>query len=267
MKNIIINADCFKILPLIIDNSIDCIICDLPYGMTGNKWDVRLNLEILWKHYNRIIKDDGVIVLFSSQPFTSILLLSNINMFRFEIIWEKSRGSNFIHSKFQPLKCHENILIFAKKPAVYNKKENNNMKYNPQMSDGASYDKGIVTNDSKNLIGTYKEFKGENKSGKRFPRSVQYISSDSNGRYRGINPTQKPVALLEYLIKTFSNDGDLILDNTAGSMSLAVACDNTNRNWICIERDEIQCEMGLKWVNENRRKLNKNETFIGKILV
>ena len=168
-------------------------------------------------------------------------------MFRYEIIWEKSRGSNFIHSKFQPLRTHENILIFSKSPSAYNTKHS--MKYYPQFKDGKPYDKGIVQNDSKFLQGEYKYFEGKNDSGQRYPRSVVYFSSDSDGKDRGLHPTQKPVALFEYLIRTYSKEGELVLDTCAGSGTTAIACLNSNRKYICIEKD-------VKYYNTMKERLS-----------
>jgi site-specific DNA-methyltransferase (adenine-specific) len=230
------NGDCLEIMLLLNDKSVDLILCDLPYGTTRSKWDAIIPFDKMWEQYERIIKDDGAIILTASQPFTSALLMSRPELFKYEWIWEKSRGSNFVHSKYQPLKCHESALVFSKSPAAYNKK-NNYMKYFPQMKKGQPYDKGIVQNDSKILQGTYKFYSGDNTSGDRFPRSVQYFSSDSDKIDRGLHPTQKPVELFEFFIKTYTSKGDIVLDNCSGSGTTGIASINTGRKFILIEKE------------------------------
>lgn len=258
LHNQIILGDCLEKMRDIPDNSIDMILTDLPYGLTRAKWDSEINLKSFWNNVRRITKNESGIILTSSQPFTSVLIISNLDLFKYETIWEKSRGSNFIHSKFRPIKTHENILIFSKSPSAYNK-SNNKMTYNPQMLDSKPYDKGIVQNDSLFLQGQYKFFSGKNESGKRYPRSVVYFSSDSDGKDRGLHPTQKPVKLFEYLIKTYTNENDLVLDCCAGSGTTAIACINTKRNYICIEKDEKYFEI-MK--NRITSRLNCNEEKI-----
>ena len=246
--NNIYNIDCLEGMKQIDDKSIDMILCDLPYGTTGCKWDTIIPFEPLWEQYERIIKDEGAIVLFGSQPFTSVLIASKINLFKYEIIWEKSRGSNFVHAKHQPLKVHENICVFSKSPSAHNSK-NNYMNYFPQFTQGKPYNKGIVQNDAHHLIGTYKHFSGENKSGKRYPRSVIYFSSDSDGKERGLHPTQKPVELCEYLIRTYSIEGDLV--NCFGSGSTIIATINTNRNYIGFELNKEYYDIANQRITTN----------------
>jgi site-specific DNA-methyltransferase (adenine-specific) len=230
-------GDCLEVMKDIADKSVDMILCDLPYGTTRSKWDAVIPFDKMWEQYERIIKDNSAIVLTASQPFTSALLMSRPELFKYEWIWEKSRGSNFVHSKYQPLKCHESALVFSKSPAAYNKK-GNYMTYFPQMQEGQPYNKGTVQNDSKLLQGTYKYYSGENTTGDRFPRSVQYFSSDSDKSDRGLHPTQKPVQLFEFFIKSYSAEGDIVLDNCSGSGTTGIAAINTNRKFILIEKDE-----------------------------
>lgn len=201
--------------------SIDLILCDLPYGTTRNKWDKVIDLDKLWEHYNRIIKDNGAIVLFSQQPFSAKLIESNPKMFRYEWIWDKQQGTGFLNAKKMPLKSHENILIFYKKPPVYNPQMRTGFKpYKAkQKSAGSGYDK------SKPVVTI--------SNGERYPVDIISFKRDSNGKK--VHPTQKPVALLEYLIKTYTNEGDTVLDNCMGSGSTGVACVNTNRNFIGME--------------------------------
>lgn len=230
--NKIIHADCMDILKQLPDKSIDCIICDLPYGTTACSWDVVIPFEDLWKQYKRIRKDNTPIVLFGSQPFTTMLIASNIKEFKYEWIWQKAVGSNFATVKYQPLKEHENICVFSKDVHTYNaQKENRNGNGLARLKNGYKSNGTVseVTGIASNRMG--KEY-----DDLKFPSSIQYFNN--RDKDRGFHPTQKPVALLEYLIKTYSNEGDLILDNCSGSGTTAVACHNLNRRFICIEKDE-----------------------------
>lgn len=212
------NGDCLELMKNIPDKSIDMILCDLPYGTTRNKWDSIIPLDELWKHYERIIKDDGAIVLFSQPPFNMILGCSNLKLFRYEWIWEKEAGTGFLNAKKMPLKKSENILVFYKSLP----------KYNPQMTAGKPY-KCEQGGNSGNY-GDYDRVVTEN-YGERYHVNVIKFNRDRSK----LHPTQKPVALLEYLIKTYTNEGDVVLDNCMGSGSTGVACINTNRNFIGIE--------------------------------
>lgn len=226
-------GDCLDIMPLIPDKSIQLILADLPYGTTACKWDSIIDLDLLWKQYKRIITDNGVIVLTASQPFTTKLISSNYEMFRYEWIWEKTLFSNFALVKKQPAKLHENILVFYKKQPIYK----------PQMQEGKPYtDKprkrtmGVI-NDA---IGMKKAI--ENK-GERYPSSVQKFSNGNNGTK---HPTQKPLELMKYLISTYSNENDMVLDNTMGSGTTCLGAKELNRKFIGIEKEpkyyEIACQ-------------------------
>ena len=226
-------GDCLDIMPLIPDKSVQLILADLPYGTTACKWDSIIDLDLLWKQYKRIIKDNGAIVLTASQPFTTKLISSNYKMFRYEWIWEKTLFSNFALVKKQPAKLHENILVFYKKQPIYN----------PQMQVGKPYtDKprkrtmGVIDD----AIGIKKAI--ENK-GERYPSSVQKYSNGNNGTQ---HPTQKPLELMKYLIKTYTNENDMVLDNTMGSGTTCLAAKNLNRKFIGIEKEpkyyEIACQ-------------------------
>ena len=241
-------GDCLEVMKQISDKSVDMILCDLPYGTTNNKWDSVLKLDILWEHYNRIIKDNGAIVLTTQSPFDKILGYYNIKNLKTEWIWEKEAGTGFLNAKKYPLKSHENILVFC----------NGVPKYNPQMENGKSYlikKGGGTTNyrdDSKKNIIT------EN-NGVRYPKTVIKFNRDKSR----LHPTQKPIKLYEYLIKTYSNEGDLILDNCIGSGTTAIAAINTNRNFIGIESYEKffsiaqQCiEMQIKKIKLYNKYLN-----------
>ncbi len=223
----LLQGDCLEVMKDIPDKSIDMILCDLPYGTTACKWDSIIPFEPLWGQYNRIIKDDGAIVLFGSEPFSSKLRMSNLKMYRYDWIWAKTVASNFAVCKKQPFKKHENIMVFYKKQPTYN----------PQMEDGEPYTDKREKGARNAVVGAGKTVKRQpiDNKGTRYPSSVQLFS---NGNNNNVHPTQKPVALLEYLIKTYTNEGELVLDNCMGSGSTGVACKNTNRDFIGIELDE-----------------------------
>jgi len=244
--NTIIRGDCLVEMPKLADKSIDMILCDLPYGTTVCSWDTVIPFEPLWEQYKRIIKDNGAIVLTASQPFTSALVMSNIKMFKYEWIWEKSVGSNFATLKYQPMKEHENIMVFG----------SGRINYFPVMEERKGGCKGKIpdyTNTKSKSIGLKTEVYNSlpsNRDGKiydklRNPSSVQKFNNRIPND-RGEHPTQKPVALFEYLIKTYTNEGDLVLDNCAGSGTTGVACLNTGRNYILIEKDPDYCEIARK---------------------
>ena len=221
---ILYNGDCLIEMGKIEDGSVDMILCDLPYGTTACKWDEALPFNKLWEQYERIIKPNGAIVLTASQPFTSALVMSNPKLFKYEWIWEKSKASNFLLAKKQPLKAHENILVFGKGSVVYY----------PQKTEGKPFNKGNRKHDNGIATEVYNKIPNAgieiiNEDGMRNPRSVQYfITGESEGK---LNPTQ-------YLIKTYTNEKETVLDNCMGSGTTGVACKNTNRNFIGIEKDE-----------------------------
>jgi site-specific DNA-methyltransferase (adenine-specific) len=242
IKTVIYHGDCLVEMDKIPDHSVDMILCDLPYGTTACKWDVIIPFEPLWEHYWRVLKKNGAAVLFGSQPFSSILISSEIKKFKYEWIWEKGRASGFVHAKNKPMKAHENILVFSQGTTIHANQSSCRMTYNPQMECGKPY-KRLNTSTTKtgnlahapskanlDYVGTVVE-----NSGTRYPRSVQFFSHHNVGNF---HPTQKPVNLLEYLIKTYTNEGETVLDNCMGSGSTGVACVNTNRNFIGIEKEE-----------------------------
>lgn len=215
------------------DKSVDMILCDLPYGTTACKWDTIIPFEPLWEQYKRIIKDNGAIVLTSSQPFTSRLVMSNIKMFKYEIIWLKTRPSNVLNANKMFMKWHENILVFYKNLPIYN----------PQKTEGKPYyKKDVSKRKGGNIYGKTGEKLGKEhfNNGDRHPKTVIEISNDNHS---SLHPTQKPVALFEYLIKTYTNEGNLVLDNCAGSGTTGVACKNLNRNYILIEKEPEYIEI------------------------
>lgn len=238
-------GDCLELMPLIADKTIDMILCDLPYGTTQNKWDSIIDLPKLWSEYKRVIKDNGAIVLTAQTPFDKVLGCSNLEMLKYELIWEKSKATGFLNAKKIPLKAHENILIFYKQQPTYN----------PQMTKGEPYNKGFIK--AQNGNGTYGNFDAKlrlNESGDRFPRSVFYFkTSEAEGKV--IHPTQKPIALFEYLIKTYTNEGEIVLDNCIGSGTTAIACKNTNRNFIGMEKGQEYFDLATKRIDDHKQNL------------
>jgi len=240
--NKIIQGDCLEVMKDISDKSIDMILCDLPYGTTACKWDTIIPFEPLWEQYKRIIKDKGAIVLTASQPFTSALVMSNPDMFKYSWIWQKAVGSNFATLKYQPMKEHEDILIFGKGKTIYNPimeerkgsgSERVKHKYNALETKTGEAGGSLLNTER---TGKYSKL--------RNPSSVQYFNNRED--IRGLHPTQKPVALFEYLIKTYTNEGELVLDNCAGSGTTGVACINTKRNYILIEKESKYIKIAEK---------------------
>jgi site-specific DNA-methyltransferase (adenine-specific) len=217
-------GDCLEIMKEIPDKSVDMILCDLPYKITACKWDKEIDLKKLVIEYNRIIKENGNIVLFSKQPFTTELINANRKYFRYEIIWQKQQATNPMCAKKRIMPIHENILVFYKKLGTYN----------PQMSYGNKNYSAFNSDKQGSTIYNHKSKHRECKDGSRYPTSVLKFNTER----KKLHDTQKPIDLLEYLIKTYSNENSLILDNCMGSGSCGVACVNTNRNFIGIELDE-----------------------------
>lgn len=236
--NRIYHRDCIEGMRTIPDKSVDMILCDLPYGTTRNKWDTIIPFESLWKEYERIIRDNGAIVLTASQPFTSMLIQSNLKLFRYNWVWEKSKATGFLNAKKRPLVAHEDICVFSKKPTVYN----------PQMSEGTAYNKGKrKAQTEEDVYGKYKQTVVRS-NGARYPRTVQYFkTAESEGGT--IHKTQKPLALFEYLIKTYSNEGDIVLDNCMGSGTTAVAATQLNRDFIGFELEREYVELANKRID------------------
>ena len=236
----LIQGDCLEKMKDIPDGSVDAVITDPPYGTTACKWDSIIPLEPMWEQLKRVIKPNGAIVLFGSEPFSSALRMSNIKNYKYDWIWEKKKGGNIMCLKYQPYKVHEIVSVFN------HKKE----QYNPIMTDqkkrtGKTYSKGEA-NGIKNYgdTRTYKQ---------KYPKSILEIS---NANQKGKqHPTQKPVALMEYLIKTYTNENELVLDFTMGSGTTGVACKNTNRNFIGIELDEKYFEIAKKRINEAKAQI------------
>ena len=230
-------GDCLEIMKDIPDKSIDMILCDLPYGTTACKWDTIIPFEPLWEQYKRIIKDNGAIVLFGSEPFSSKLRMSNLKMYKYDWVWEKSRFANQMLAKKQPLKIIENISVFGKKSPLYFPQ--GLIKCDKITKQGAR----ITDNIGGGIRKT--EYKQEFTN---YPRNILQFASVG----KTVHPTQKPVELLEYLIKTYTNEGDIVLDNCMGSGSTGVACVNTNRNFIGIELDETYFNIAKERIEKEK---------------
>ena len=222
----LINGDCLEELSKIKKKSVDLILTDLPYGVTDCKWDVIIPFDKLWPLYNDILKDNGVCVLFGSEPFSTLMRSSNIKMYKYDWIWQKSSVTDFLNAKKQPLRCYENICVFYKKQPTYN----------PQMRTGFKPYTACYTKDKHNIYGVIKQHgKVVRNNGERYPINVLQFDKNSDIK---LHPSQKPVKLLEYIIKTYTNEGDLVVDSCMGSGSTGEACLNTNRQFIGIEKDK-----------------------------
>lgn len=224
--NRLFEGDCLEYMEKIPDGSVDMILCDLPYGMTQNQWDCYIPLEELWKQYKRVIKPSGAIVLTSNGVFTAKLILSQPGIFKYKWVWEKSKPTNFLNAKKQPLRKYEDVCVFYKKQPTYH----------PQMTPGEPYDKGVRKDQ---LCGNYGDFDPVHvaSKGERYPTDIIYIkTAESEGAV--YHPTQKPVELGRYMVRTYTNPGDVVLDNTFGSGSFLVAALMEGRNFIGIEKNE-----------------------------
>lgn len=239
-------GDCLEIMNQIADCSIDMILADLPYGTTACHWDSIIPLKPLWEHYKRVIKPNGAIVLTGSQPFTTILINSNFEWFKYEWIWVKSIKTGFQHSKNAPMKRHENVIVFSSGVVNHENMTNNRMKYYPQLEFGKPYKKVIkIPNVGKGGLhratAANMRFVGSirNNDGVRYPDSVLEFPQHNNKSH----PSEKPIGLFSYLILTYTNPGDIVLDNVAGSGTTAIAAIETGRQWICIEKDPEYYQM------------------------
>tara|TARA_R110002126_G_scaffold280677_1_gene428196 strand:+ start:3150 stop:3965 length:816 start_codon:yes stop_codon:yes gene_type:complete len=264
-------GDCLEVMKQIESGSVDAIITDPPYGTISCKWDSVIDFDLMWEQLNRIIKPNGAIVLFSAQPFTSSLIMSNPKMFRYEWIWEKQYATNFMGAKNAPLKYHENVIVFSKKTHQYNSQEYKvielqeiekmNGKELKKFFTNRDYDKYAKVDRRKNVnniedrnechLGKVKHTRKID-NGFRNPKSVIKINGSKNNN---VHPTQKPILLMEYLIRTYTNEGETVLDFTMGSGSTMVACQNLKRNGIGIEQDETYFKIASDRIKETEYKL------------
>ena len=232
-------GDCLELMKDIPDKSVDMILCDLPYGTTSCKWDSVIPFEPLWEHYKRVIKDNGAIVLTARQPFTSRLIASNEKMFRQTWVWDKVIGVNFMNAKKMHIQGFEDICVFYKKLPTYN----------PQMEEGIPFKDSRETKHrtETEALGSRVKYTPQNNNGTRYPRGIIRFSARNN---KPLHPTQKPVPLFEYLIKTYTNDGETVLDNCMGSGTTGAACKNLNRKFIGIELDKNYFEIAKNRILE-----------------
>lgn len=240
----LMQGDCLELMKDIPDKSVDLILTDPPYGTTACKWDSVIPFEPMWAQLKRVIKDTGAIVLTASQPFTSALVMSNPQWFRFSWVWNKKFAGNFALSRYQPQKIHEDIVVFSKKPTIFNPqktKRDNPIKHGANKCASESSKIHRPKGEYDNKVYEYKE-----------PESIILFSN--RDEKRGYHPTQKPVALLEYLIRTYTNEGETVLDFTMGSGSTGVACINTNRNFIGIELDAGYFKIAEKRIADAQNK-------------
>jgi site-specific DNA-methyltransferase (adenine-specific) len=241
-------------LPYIEDKSIDMILCDLPYGTTACKWDTILPLDMLWDEYERVIKDNGAIVLTASQPFTSVLGASNLKLLRYSLVWDKKKAGNFAQANKQFMKVHEDILVFYKKQPTYNPQKVKLDK--PQTRHLGKASANRVDREKAGGLGGEIKYSSHYEPDKKNPVSIISVSKDN---YKGnvFHPTQKPVELFEYLVKTYTNEGMTILDNCLGSGTTAVACIDTNRNFIGIEQEWDYCEIANERIKKAKELVNQ----------
>ena len=229
--NQIHQGDCLDLMRHIPDGSVDMILCDLPYGTTQNKWDAVIPFDQLWAHYERAIKPNGAIVLTASQPFTSALIMSKPKWFKYEWIWDKQSPVGHLNVNRRPMGRHESVLVFSNRTGLYS----------PQLRPSAQKRFGKKGASQSSNYGAYGD---KSREGVGYPHSIIAFPRPNNLSGGGLHPTQKPVALFEYLIRTYTNPGEVVLDNCAGSCTTALAAENTGRRWLCIEREENYVHVG-----------------------
>ena len=246
-------GNCLEVMKTMPDNSIDAIITDPPYGTTACKWDSVIDFELMWEQLNRIIKPNGAIVLFGSEPFSSALRMSNIKNYKYDWIWNKTYGTNIYEANKRPMKYHELISVFYKKQPLYNKQMTQAKKENQR-----DRNKNFKKETKNTVYGNQKKYRPNKKDDKlRNPISILEYSNQSKEchRTKRLHPTQKPIELMEYLIKTYTNENETVLDFTMGSGSTGVACKNTNRNFIGIEQDEKYFKIAEERINKQEKQL------------
>jgi len=243
-------CDALNFMRQLPDKCVDLVLCDLPYAETGNKWDFVIDPKQLWPIYERIIKDDGVIALTGTFKFGVQLYNQAPHLYKYDWIWEKDNGTNVVSANHQPLRVHEQVFIFGKQAVTYTP-VGKFMKYNPQKTDGKPYHQTSGRHSDNWEGGDVSGFETNNTDGKRHPKTIQRFNRDKDG----FHPTQKPVALFEYLIRTYTNEGDLVLDNCSGSGTTAVACIKSNRKFICCELESQYCAIANKRIEAERAQL------------
>lgn len=250
MTSKLYNGDCLEEMNKIEDSSIDLILCDLPYGMLKCKWDIVIPFELLWTQYNRILKKNGAVLLFGTEPFSTLLRSSNLKMYKYDLIWEKSKPTGFLQAKIKPMPIHENISVFYKKPPTYN----------PQMWEISEKFMDKRKTHTSQLDKSDGQYTGLHRGTRRVDKGIRYPQSIlcfNSVWKKDMHPTQKPVPLLEYLVKTYTNEGDTVLDSCFGSGSCGVASVRNNRNFIGIELEENYFNKGKIWIEEEQKKWNQ----------
>lgn len=249
MSNIeLLQGDCLELMKDIPDGSIDMILCDLPYGTTQNKWDTIIPFEPLWEQYKRVIKQNGALLLFSQQPFTSHLVNSNISWFRYEWIWQKTHPKGHLNAKKMPMRAHENVVVFYKKLPTYNPQKTTGHKRKVARSTYTRADEGNSCY-GKEMRDTIYD------STERYPLDVQLFSNADQSNK--LHPTQKPLSIMEYFVKTYTNAGDTVLDNCMGSGTTGVACVNTGRNFIGMELEQEYFDIASKRIADAKTALQE----------
>ena len=239
---VLYHGDCLEIMPML--ESVDMILCDLPYGITACKWDAVIPFKPLWSQYKRMIKDNVAIVLTSSQPFTSMLVMSNPLWFKYSLVWDKIFPTGFLNANRMFMRSHEDIIIFYNKQPTYNPQKVRGQKNHSKKSQASKT----------NVYGKFTQVDNSEVLGKmKHPKSILTFHKDHPSIT--LHPTQKPVALFEYLVETYTNKGDMVLDNCLGSGTTAIACERLNRRWIGIEIEEKYCEISAKRIEKERQQL------------
>jgi site-specific DNA-methyltransferase (adenine-specific) len=237
-----LQGDCLELMREIPDGSVDMILCDLPYGTTACAWDSIIPLDALWEQYKRVLSRTGAVVLTASQPFTTVLTASNLDWFKYALVWQKSRATGHVHAKNKPMKRHEDVLVFSPGTTVHASQSPTRMTYNPQglvKKEKPTVRKSGGTSDA--VMSPRPSHRDVLQEYGNYPDSILDFASEGST----VHPTQKPVALFEYLIRTYTNEGEHVLDNTAGSGTTAIAAENAGRRWTCIERDPTYYEAAI----------------------
>lgn len=250
MKIDLRHGDCLEMMKLIPDGSVDMVLCDLPYGTTACAWDAVIPFEQLWAEYRRVLKPNGAVALTCSHPFTAVLAVSNLDWLKYGLIWEKTRATGHVHAKNKPMKKHEDILVFSPGTTVHASQSSTRMTYNPQglvKKEKPTIRKNGGATDA--VMGARPSHKDVLQEYENYPTSILQFASEGST----VHPTQKPVALMEYLIRTYTNEGELVLDNCMGSGTTGVACANTGRNFIGMEMDAGYFEIAKNRIEAARK--------------
>ena len=244
--NQIYNGECIEVMSTLPDGCVDMVFCDLPYGTTQNEWDVLIPFEKMWEQYNRVVKPNGAIILTAQPPFDKILACSNLKHFKYEWIWEKNKATGHLNAKKMPMKAHENVLVFYRKIPTYNPQKTTGHK---PVGAVKAWDNRPDPGSKRKYNHLKKTFGNEGKTTDRYPRDVQKFAVENNDSPFKFHPTQKSEEMIEYFIKTYSNPGDVVLDNCMGSGSTCIACINTKRQYIGIEMDTECFEIAKDWID------------------